>query len=223
MRAPSAIQPVRLANALSPSRLSPIDRLPPAQFPATHRALLRAATLTAHEQVDARFSRFDLTTLAGYRVFLSAHWSVLPALEATLSLAGAATLLSDWPLRLRASALAADLAAVGKIAVPADNIDPEPITRPAMLGMLYVLEGSRLGGAVLARRVAASPDARCREATRYLRHGERRRFWPSFVAMFDALPLVADHIDEVITGARAAFDLFADATPDDRQSAGALS
>jgi len=79
---------------------------------------------------------------------------------------------------------------------------------------MYVLEGSRLGGAVLARRVADNPDAACRKATRYLRHGERQGLWASFLAMFDASPHVRDNEAAVIAGALAAFAMFAGATGD---------
>lgn len=184
--------------------------------PPTHRALLRAATRAAHERVDAKFSRFDLTTRPGYRSFLATHSAVLPALEATLSRSGAADLLPDWPTRLRAPSLAADLVSIGGTSrMTADGAN-EPVDAPAALGMLYVLEGSRLGGAVLAGRVANNVDADCRGATRYLRHGERRGLWASFVAAFDASEHVRDNPDEVIGGALTAFDLFARATDDAR-------
>lgn len=188
-----------------------------ARRPASHRDWLRSSTRAAHERVDARFSRFDLTTRHGYHRFLLAHHAVLPALELRLAASGAAALLADWPTRLRAPALAADLRQFGG-ALPVLGDGAPPLSPPAAFGMMYVLEGSRLGGAVLARRVLGNDDPGCRTATSYLRHGERLGLWASFVAAFDASDTVRDNRDEVVAAARDAFDLFvhaADASPGD--------
>lgn len=172
---------------------------------------LRAATRANHERVDRRFGAYDLARPDDYRRFLVAHRAVLPACEAILAVSGAAALLPDWPLRRRASALDADLASLG--------VDPDgdrapgflpeaPLDAAAAWGMMYVLEGSRLGGAVLARRVADNPDAACRDATRYLTHGHGLRLWPTFVAAFDRSAVVGDNLDAVTASAGATFDRF---------------
>lgn len=177
------------------------------------RDQLKAATRRAHERVDQRYSEFDLADAGHYRRFLIAHQAVLPACEQLLTRSGAVRLLADWPLRLRTPALLADLATVGASPVPAAHTIA-PLSPAAAFGMLYVTEGSRLGGAVLAQRVLHNADARCRAATRYLRHGEGRRFWPSFLATFEtALDLIGP-LDLVIASALGTFELFeAAATP----------
>jgi len=168
---------------------------------------LRALTAPAHERVDAAFSHLSLTDPTGYRRFLHAHQMILPECERVLAESGAADLLPDWPSRVRAPALAADIATVG--GMPAPGIARlAPLSPAGVWGMLYVLEGSRLGGAVLARRVQDNPDPLCRAATRYLRHGEGLRLWPGFVAALEAAPVVQDDPDTVIASALAAFDLF---------------
>lgn len=171
------------------------------------RDLLRAATVGAHDRVDRLFSQFDLASHRDYRLFLEAHQAVLPGCERALTASSVESLLPDWPVRRRASALAADLRDLGwreaekELSVPV-------LDRAQAMGLLYVLEGSRLGGAVLARRVGANGDARCRVATRYLRHGEGTRLWPSFVAVFNNSELVRDALPEVIDAARQSFFLF---------------
>ncbi|GAA3996661.1 hypothetical protein GCM10022211_02180 [Sphingomonas humi] len=82
------------------------------------------------------------------------------------------------------------------------------------MGALYVLEGSRLGGAILARHVGAAADPRCRTATRYLLHGEGERLWPSFVSYFNASDVVRHSLPEVIAAARHTFSLFETAARD---------
>lgn len=108
---------------------------------------LRAATATEHEAVDAAFAGYDLADPASYGAFLTAHARALPAIERAL--AGVAGLP---PLRPRALLLAADLAAL-RLPLP----EPLPFAAPAdparAFGMAYVIEGSRLGGGMLARRV----------------------------------------------------------------------
>ncbi len=81
----------------------------------------------------------------------------------------------------------------------------------ALVGVLYVLEGSRLGGAVLARDYA-----RCLGVP----HGTLLSFggsgarigarWERFTAALDALPAGTDEVSAVVRGAVACFDWFSD-------------
>lgn len=170
------------------------------------RGRLRAATLQAHARVDLRFSQYDLGRIEQYRPFLQAHDAVLPGCERVLRASGAERLIADWPCRVRADALAADLGTVGGTSV--DGPALALLGPAAVFGMVYVLEGSRLGGSVLARRVLAGADPRCRDATRYLRHGEGLRLWPSFLAALEASAEVRDDPEAAVASAVATFGLF---------------
>lgn len=128
------------------------------------RAALRAATGDAHERVDAAFSRFDLADEDGYRGFLLAQAGGFLPVETALDEAGAERLLPDWPERRRGTLLRADLADL-------NVTPPEPFAAPVflsikapMLGAIYVLEGSRLGGAVLKKAVPSHFPRRFLEA-----------------------------------------------------------
>lgn len=116
------------------------------------RAALRAATAAYHDRVDAVFSRADLADPDSYGRFLQAQAGAYLPVEAALERAGAAAVVPDWPMRRRAAALRADLAALG-LAAPEDMPDITFGDAAAVLGGIYVLEGSRLGGALLARSV----------------------------------------------------------------------
>jgi len=126
---------------------------------------LRLDTAEAHERVDALFGGADFATLRGYRAFLLAQavaWETLrPILEGG-SLA-------------RADALRQDLDA---LAIP----HPSPLAGtslpPALsLGHRYVLEGSRLGSAVLLRDLRdRSPDI-AERAGAYLRESGNVDGW----------------------------------------------
>ena len=171
------------------------------------RERLRAATLDAHERVDRCFSRCDFARPPDYRRFLEAHHAVLPGCEQVLAASGAGRLIDDWMLRVRTPALVADLADLGMAPTPAAT-QTALLSPAAAFGMLYVLEGSRLGGAVLARRVLAGGNPRCGEATRYLRHGEGSRLWPSFLLALEASGDVRDDPGAVVASAIETFGRF---------------
>lgn len=164
-------------------------------------AVLRAATSEKHRQVDDAFSHFDLGNRQSYGSFLIAHARVLGAIERCLAAAPA-----GFPqARTRLENLAHDLA---DFAQPW----PDPMPLPyafgdaALWGMLYVAEGSRLGGGVLAARVG---------------HGLPRSFlaavhlkgeWRTLLAALDAAALGQPQSwsDEMADGARRTFDLYMD-------------
>ena len=174
----------------------------------------RAATAETHTQVDRRFSRCDLGRADEHRSFLHAHLTVLPGCESALEASDAGRSLADWSSRVRTPALVADLDQIGGAPAPGTLAMP-PLSSAAAFGMLRVLEGPRLGGSVPARRVLANPDARCREATRYLRHGEGSRFWPVFLDAMEASPDIRADQGAAVTSAIATFALF-------RSAAGAM-
>ena len=128
--------------------------VPPMSSTSTARGALRAATAAHHDRVDAVFSQLNLGDRDGYRRFLQAQAGAHLPVEAALTRAGAAMVVPDWPARQRSAALLADLAALG-LDAPAATADIAFDDTAAVLGGIYVLEGSRLGGALLARGVPA--------------------------------------------------------------------
>jgi heme oxygenase len=175
--------------------------------PRDLRFALRAATDAAHRRLDAGFAAHDLSRRADYVRFLSAMRDPFAQIETWLDESDAADLPPDWTARRRSLLLQADLSG---LAISAPEVAPAPL--PSTLsgaeapGLLYVLEGSRLGGQVLLRQVLVSPDPLVRGNARFLRHGEGLRLWPSFATWLGTRP-AADHAD-AIRGAQRAFSLF---------------
>ncbi|OYW99313.1 MAG: hypothetical protein B7Z12_18300 [Caulobacter vibrioides] len=171
----------------------------------TLRTTLRAATRQDHDRVDQLGGAFDLARQDDYQAFLLAHAAVLPALELDLDAAPAQHLPPAWPQRRRSGALAADLALLG-LSPPPSTITVTLEDRATRLGALYVLEGSRLGGAILRRRLLTSqpgaPDG-------YLAHGEGLGHWRSFVDWLDVQTVDAAETRAAIGGARQVFGAFA--------------
>lgn len=112
---------------------------------------LRAATRAAHDRVDALFAGHDLADAQQYGDFLVAHATAfLPAEQAIIEAGGSA--IPTFQENRRSDALRADLADLG-LRIPGLRPVPDLKNWSAVLGSAYVLEGSRLGGAVLARQI----------------------------------------------------------------------
>ncbi|WP_375196495.1 heme oxygenase [Sphingobium sp.] len=149
--------------------------------------------MQCHRQIDDLFSHFSLDDRASYVAFLKAHARALAPLEDVTR--------PDAP---RLPMLAQDLAALGETL-------PSPLDAPASggeafrWGARYTLEGSRLGGAVLARQVGSGlPRA-------YLSAVHGKGGWVAFQQSLDAAAHEGGDrwIGEAIRGAEAAFALFA--------------
>lgn len=165
------------------------------------RAALRAGTAADHERLDALFGRFRLNDPDEYRAFLMAHAMALTAVEQALDDAGFADALDDWHGRKRGKAIASDLAALGEAMPPLLPVQPLA-DRAAQWGAAYVVEGSRLGGALLARSV---PDDLPKS---YLGNAQPPGAWRAFLHNLDnALALPRD-VALAIEAARATFGLF---------------
>lgn len=119
----------------------------------TVRSALRTATAEHHDRVDRLFSSLRLADPADYRLFLLAQAAAHLPIEAAIDAAGAPALLDDWSERRRADLLKADLAAMA-VDVPLPESAPPLADAASILGAIYVLEGSRLGAALLKRSVS---------------------------------------------------------------------
>ena len=114
---------------------------------------LKGSTAAAHRRVDEAFSGFALDDAASYRSFLVAHAFALLPIEAWLE-GRAEAVLPDWRARARSEALKSDLQKLDATATAGEAF--EAADDPASIaGVVYVLEGSRIGGNILAKRVPA--------------------------------------------------------------------
>lgn len=150
------------------------------------------------------FARFDLGDRDTYRAFLIAHAVALPPVEQALDHAGFDAALADWPERRRTDAIVSDLAALGT-AAPAPLPFPPLDDMAACWGAAYVLEGSRLGGAYLARQVAADLPRS------YLGAAQPAGRWRAFLSALDAALADARDIARAQATAGEVFALFAEA------------
>ncbi|MBY5334462.1 biliverdin-producing heme oxygenase [Rhizobium leguminosarum] len=160
---------------------------------------LRAQTADCHAAVDTLFGRFNLSRIQDYQAFLRAHARVVPSVEHALEEAGIARLLPDWPERRRVHRLAADIRELGD-RLPAPLPQPALRCEAAVWGAAYVLEGSKLGGALLAKTV---PD---HLPSSYLSPQGPKSAMRLFMDRLDASKM--DDPGVAVAAARDVFDLF---------------
>lgn len=164
------------------------------------RSLLRTATASAHERVDRAFGALDLGNRDEYRRFLIAQAGPLLTVEAAIDAFDPTALLPDWPERRRGPLLVADLAELDAPAPLPERFEID--SQAAVLGAIYVLEGSRLGGALLARNVPMDLPAR------FIRCAPAPKRWQSLIEVMDHHLILPDQHAVAVDAARAVFDLF---------------
>jgi heme oxygenase len=165
------------------------------------RQALRAATAGHHERVDAIFGTFDLARLEDYGRFLLAQASAFLPLEAELDRQNVAAVVADWPLRRRAAHLRSDLSDLG-LEIPTEMRVAALADTGAQLGTIYVLEGSRLGGAFLKRSLPADRPQSFLGASRV------PGAWPKLLEILDENLYGSVRIGLACDAAQAAFALF---------------
>lgn len=162
--------------------------------------MIRASTRADHEQVDALFGTFDLASAPSYGAMLLAHARALLPIEAWMAGGG----VPLW--EARGAALCEDLSALG-LAPPSADALHWPSDEPAHWGTAYVLEGSRLGGAFIARQL---PEGLPRA---YLTKAHGPGHWKAFLAELDERASLRSPgwREDAIAAAQRAFETFAEA------------
>jgi heme oxygenase len=163
------------------------------------RARLRAATAEAHERMHAHpgfaAAAAGAIRIADYRRLLARVYGFHRPFELAAREAVASSGLDfDIDERARSPALLADLNSLG---LGADAIARLPLWAPraslatagAVLGALYVLEGSTLGGVQIARALRGVVSDDSGDGRRFfLGRGDRQsEMWRSFLERLEAL------------------------------------
>lgn len=125
---------------------------------------LKENTARYHDAAEAKFQSkkiFDGTfTMEDYRQLLMGNYLLTRRLEPlameVLQPEFGATL--DLESRRKLPALEKDLQALGEVLPPDTNADLPQLSVPMAFGVLYVMEGSTLGGSVMARQLAKNPQ-----------------------------------------------------------------
>jgi heme oxygenase len=162
------------------------------------RAFLATETHDLHTSLDRFASQFDLATKAGLEDFLRFMWIGCSRVEDGLDTAGAGRLLPEWPRRRRSALLARDLGETNETVPLAVDFASDG----EVWGGLYVLEGSRLGGRILARSTPLSGQSA------FLSESDERSFWPQFLKRLQSADQGTNARADMASGARKAFAAF---------------
>ena len=162
---------------------------------------LRAGTRSEHDRVDALFGRLDLSSATDYGLFLRAMAAAYLPVEKALEEASIGLLVRDWRVRKRGDLLGRDLAELGLTEI---QLLAAPCFGdvPAILGGIYVLEGSRLGGAFLKRSLPVAAPAR------FLGAPAEPGSWKRLLETIDANLTEAGDILRACEAARSVFRTF---------------
>ena len=189
-------------------RMPVIPSAPETPAGPTILARLRAETRPYHDALEAgafnESLRAGAPTAAGTAHFLERMYGFLQPYETALR-QHEAEFGPAWelPQRYRAHLIEEDLGlSTGKPGLPLCPVLPPLHTRPQLLGALYVLEGSTLGGQVINRQL----ERACIPLRRYFAgYGERTGpMWKAFCQLLTEAVTPAT-ADEVVASASLTF------------------
>ncbi|MFD2236819.1 biliverdin-producing heme oxygenase [Aureimonas populi] len=172
------------------------------------RARLREGTRERHERLDALFDpMFRTGDLAPYHRFIRMNHACHEALEPLIA-APLASLLPDWAEGSRLPQLRRDMAEMALAPLPAPAFGtPDTV---AAVGIGYVLEGSRLGGMILLRRLhkLEAGALSSRPSAHYLASSEGAERFNRFLKAASGLDWQEARFARCLAAANAAFDCF---------------
>jgi heme oxygenase len=184
------------------------------------RKRLRDATLEVHQRLHGHDGFNAVATGAisrsDYALLLARLWGFHRPFEAILEKAVAKIGVSrDLEGRRRREMLKSDLATLGATLESIDSLPQCEWLRPMeslaeVMGAMYVVEGSTLGGLHLARALGPLFGAETAEGRRFfLGYGERHgAMWRSFLSELEQSVTTVDEEVAVIEGALRTFEIF---------------
>jgi heme oxygenase len=144
---------------------------------------LRERTAHAHGVVDAAVGAFD--DLAGYGRYLLAMYRFRTPIERDLTRIAWPEAMGEWRPRPVSAAIAEDLRDLAQ-AVPELGEARDGIAGEALMGTLYVLEGSILGSQVLLRRAMKLGLSETHGARHLVLQSGGIEEWRGFLALLEA-------------------------------------
>ena len=196
------------------------DRRPALNRSSPVRTRLRAETAAAHERMHVHpgFAAAAAGTIerSDYLRLLARLYGFHRPFEDIVRQAEGVTGAGlDVEARARSPLLLADLRALGFDQEAIANVPlwPAPMrfaSEGSLLGALYVLEGSTLGGVQIARALKACvSDETGAGRSFFLGHGRRHgEMWAEFLRKLEALSEQAPQVEAAISAAIATFDAF---------------
>lgn len=167
---------------------------------------LKAASTAAHERVDSGVMHAaPFAGRANYERFLRFQYRLHRRVETLYADAALQELLPDLAERSRLAALEQDFADLG---LTPPNAAPGPtLERAEALGWLYVVEGSNMGAAILAKEAVKIGFTAEHGARHLAGHPEGRALhWRRFTAALNEVELTDEEEARIEAAATAAFE-----------------
>lgn len=169
---------------------------------------LRDETRPLHDALDssvsARRLMSDDVQRKDYEDYLVRFAGIVGYYEATI-FPLAAEVIDDIDERKKLHLLRSDMSEIDEQALPVFSGFTE-LTLPHVMGYMYVMEGSTLGGAVMYKHLHSHGVASETDGRFFLGYGaDTGRRWKSFIETFTQYVIANDVADEVIAGAKIAF------------------
>ena len=162
---------------------------------------LRESTRSAHEGLDAAFSRLDLAQARDYETFLRAHFIALAPLQTVYHDFCRQTLDLSPPDLL--ALLRRDLADLDVETQSLPTLTAEDAILAAPAGLAYVLAGSRLGLTVIGKQPHFGADANA--PSRFMDDTEGLGVWRTLSAWLKRQPGTGEQADAAVASATGTF------------------
>jgi heme oxygenase len=147
------------------------------------RFFLRQETQELHQNLDNQIGALD--TMDGYKDYIRGITAFRGAVEPALKASAMPAWFDDWTPTYIGAEAEGDLADLGLASVQqTSNIGPFK-TPSALLGALYVIEGSTLGARLLYKRAQALGFSSAHGARHLHAQTSSERAWPRFQALLD--------------------------------------
>ena len=175
---------------------------------------LKEKTKTNHQLLEVKLLAQikAIRNTQDYAEILALFYSFFGGLEALMAQQDSAAFLPDNSQRRKAALLADDLLALGaKLpSLATGNALPSMTNTLQTAGVLYVMEGSTLGGIHIAKMIRTKLDLAMRPALSFFNgySGQTERMWKVFKECIDKLPLSVWEEEIVIKAANDTFISF---------------
>ncbi|RZG04518.1 heme oxygenase [Pseudoalteromonas sp. CO348] len=174
---------------------------------------LKHATADTHDNVDKSIMAQDpFANTQSYLDFLRLQFYFLKDVSALYEHPELSALIPDLAARRRLGLLEQDFIDLGTT-IPTPYLMPEVTNHTDVakaLGWLYVVEGSKVGAAMLGKQVGVKLNFDAQHGARYLAGpgAGRGSAWRELVQIIDAIELSEQQEQALIEGARQAFTRF---------------
>lgn len=180
--------------------------------PVKPREILRAKTASLHQQTEQHLDWGSIfSSREGYGRFLQTMFRITAGADQAVERQWSENPPAWFADRRTSAWVAADLEQL-QLAAPTEQADFQfADSPPKVAGVLYVLEGSALGGAILAKRLEQQLHISAENGGKYLNgYGKRTgEHWRQVIDWLDQVLAEPASLDAAIDAARQTFDLYA--------------